>query len=1765
MQKTHKSIIAAVSLLLVSIMLISIVLGCFLLNQKVYAVNFSEGDYDAWDGITYTFDWYENPTTNEDGNVVYTISSASDLAALSILTNDLSKDEFNYITDKLTDENKHYAKETDLFENCIINVECDIDLANHDWFPISYPWTTANLSSNYDIVTPDGTTVKYVALSDVPELELVDNNISTRYWEFPESELRFRDLTQIVSPCTWLNGVTVSLQVLEYCYTSGLPTYNGDNDVTAITTGEIHLSMPTVDIPAVELHMTDYTEDAVISYGYKDITGYTETTGFMGRLNFNNHKLKGLTPSTEWTDDATERVTTYDPMGKALVGMLGEDGELLNLDLKGEYDDVVSYSAFAVAYNYGTIDNVYVQGHMRQQLITQYYPVNRDYSPNHDSEYIMSDNAGTVLPVGHCGYISAVNNGTISNCLTEGEVTQAFRSFGFIADTNNGTIINCTNNADISSTEVQTDFYTDEWSWNDSNHQVEMNDITFKYWDTDTFTDSLVDINGYYDSNTVTQEQISLWRVYGVGADTTSTGLRDLSELFQYISSMASTHLSGNAHVMGHGSKLPQWAWEVILGRNSFMNSPESFYAYDDSSDPDANVVWIPELYNTDIGESIAANHLYGVYSYTSVGGICSINNGTISDSVNTGCISTIGNTSPRTAWTAVDSTKETNRDSYSYIRPTNQYAFLCTQSSVANLAAGICVTNTGTVTNCSNNATIITRNLSTSEKTSYEVNDIDFIPWTQNGYYQNDCIVLGTTSKEIYPGGYRWWITEDNYEQYATYQIKEYRVSTNTVDPITGAAHVTLATLTGNFPNFDRNMPYPFVKPLSGNGSDYIQQITGSISVYNYGNITDSLADGKANCGITGRSFSLTGAALFISDCNAKGEFDLTNIAGFTDDTSIVDCTTEAEGAAPYAFARTALGTHSRIELNNLIDYTSSGGFNTISNADITNIRLYNTNSNGLGLADVTSNSAISNVNNYQKSQYGLSSLYNCEVEDCEIYGITDFAIGSKLEDSSVDYYNVYNSISNSVFGNTENTVISNSEFYSFDTQGVISTASNIGTFNTTNLEDVTIFTNVSDYIMFVDECNISDVLVYGNTATNDNYDYLMNFSNTTAENMLIEMYVDYTYADPFTTGVITDIPGILKAYVDTNNFTNCVIQTTDGIISYNTDTLFLDYPDSSILSDATLVYDENARASGALAFYADHGNNEDRTYNYTVATTDTVELCPEVEMGYTADYISLPAYTRHIKDTDEKSFYQIAIPLTGRGVGEVIGTINGYSTSASAEQFPKISIYGNEGDTVSLTIDAVDNYALKSLTEASSSGNTILPSEDLEGSPYKLSAYTIKDYSVQLLAEWDDTYSISIDKTLDARLKLTPSCTGAVYGERIFITPYSLDASISITGLCYYCVLTDSAGASYIDYDNPIAIDLDTYSFLMPSCDVVVSATVKTSQCDILTFKLAGTTGIIDNTAITIGLDNSVDLTSVAPDLIRISPDATIEPSTDTLLDFTQPVTYTVTAADGQQKQYTVTVIPTEDGKISEFMIVGKRADINQDTMTISVTLSQDIDLTDVTPYIVWSGTNLVSNPDSITDGTTYTVTDSQGMEHCYTLRLTLTDQATFSDIELSCEQTALQLVLNESNKTILAYYPYGTDVTDVTVTALDWYGRQSSLAVGDKINLTKVTNFIILDDAGVAHAYFIVGVETQSSACDIYQFNLYGVNGKIEGTNITVTLPSKYDITNIRPDVIGFVGYSVSDITEYHDFSSPVNYTVTAYTGDTKTYTVSVIQSD
>jgi len=199
--------------------------------------------------------------------------------------------------------------------------------------------------------------------------------------------------------------------------------------------------------------------------------------------------------------------------------------------------------------------------------------------------------------------------------------------------------------------------------------------------------------------------------------------------------------------------------------------------------------------------------------------------------------------------------------------------------------------------------------------------------------------------------------------------------------------------------------------------------------------------------------------------------------------------------------------------------------------------------------------------------------------------------------------------------------------------------------------------------------------------------------------------------------------------------------------------------------------------------------------------------------------------------------------------------------------------------------------------------------------------------------------------------------------------------------------------------DFNNPVLYTVTAEN----GNKVIYTVTVVSSDSLITAFIITPNTtnfsGIIDQVTNTITIETSgLELNnSIVPE-IEISPNATISPSLNVAQDFTQPITYTVTAQNGSQTMYTVTTNNTpysNEKKILSFQfnIGGEVFEGVIDHTTLTINIDTYKNPIDISPVLTISP-NATITPNgndfqNFSADVQYTVTAENNSENIYTVK--------------------------------------------------------------------------------------------------------------------------------------------------------------------------------
>ncbi|MDR2741634.1 MAG: DUF5018 domain-containing protein [Treponema sp.] len=155
------------------------------------------------------------------------------------------------------------------------------------------------------------------------------------------------------------------------------------------------------------------------------------------------------------------------------------------------------------------------------------------------------------------------------------------------------------------------------------------------------------------------------------------------------------------------------------------------------------------------------------------------------------------------------------------------------------------------------------------------------------------------------------------------------------------------------------------------------------------------------------------------------------------------------------------------------------------------------------------------------------------------------------------------------------------------------------------------------------------------------------------------------------------------------------------------------------------------------------------------------------------------------------------------------------------------------------------------------------------------------------------------------------------------------------------------------------------------------------------ITSFTIGSATGEISEQAIVITVPYGTDITSLSPTITFTG--SAVTPASGTAENFTNPVTYRVTAGDGSTRDYTVIVRLAEPGTkaITSFAVGSATGEISEQTIAITVPYGSDI--TSLSPTITFTGnavTPASGTAQNFTNPVTYRVTADDGSTRDYTV---------------------------------------------------------------------------------------------------------------------------------------------------------------------------------
>lgn len=544
---------------------------------------------------------------------------------------------------------------------------------------------------------------------------------------------------------------------------------------------------------------------------------------------------------------------------------------------------------------------------------------------------------------------------------------------------------------------------------------------------------------------------------------------------------------------------------------------------------------------------------------------------------------------------------------------------------------------------------------------------------------------------------------------------------------------------------------------------------------------------------------------------------------------------------------------------------------------------------------------------------------------------------------------------------------------------------------------------------------------------------------------------------------------------------------------------------------------------------------------------------------------YGSTPSKIPNLAETNVASPFAL---FAGRTDPEY--TINGYNINAAnteitpvfkVARYITVNIDGAEnatvipsalvstaGESIKLTPNYTDGYTVTDLKlngEPLTKSSFIMPDEDVvitgKAVPFEggITKYSVFGF---------DGVIDQIEHTITVKVPRMGNIANALADIEYvgdFITP-SADARVDLTNPVVYTV-TYGDGRT-IDY--------------------TVTVTQTSYSMQITDFSINGRHAKINQATRTIKLDMpyGTDLSNLTPE-ISYSAES-ISPANGVALDFRVPQLYTLSTGGMANVDYTVTV--TNEGndiaEITEYSYSGYNGVINNSKNTITLNIPQALAVDNIVPSILrFSGRSITpSKTAGITpseSNTEYQVTAQNGFTRAYNMIINRISNSTAKITKF--ELGGYDGMIDETRKEITLTVPRSLNLVNVVPDSVLYEGKSIYPSITTPQDFSDDVKYTVVA-ADNTEVEYTVKIQYLPEDAFITYFELYGFSGDIDQENktITVTVPFGFDLSNTAPTALEISdGASITpSAATYHDFTQPVDYTVTSRSGiETNTYTV------
>ncbi len=599
-----------------------------------------------------------------------------------------------------------------------------------------------------------------------------------------------------------------------------------------------------------------------------------------------------------------------------------------------------------------------------------------------------------------------------------------------------------------------------------------------------------------------------------------------------------------------------------------------------------------------------------------------------------------------------------------------------------------------------------------------------------------------------------------------------------------------------------------------------------------------------------------------------------------------------------------------------------------------------------------------------------------------------------------------------------------------------------------------------------------------------------------------------------------------------------------------------------------------------GTRVFITNGFHSSERIYYYTLNSAYDISGGMTYDDDYRYEVPSESLYDLSF-NRDGTSLFLLVGPLSDQIVELELGTpydltgsvdLGSTFSVTSEEDFPQGFIFGPNGNklyVIGSTGDEVNQYTLTDdgFVENNANDGSIDGSLDIRivddffinagGNLNSPTNYEITNLPAGLTS----SLNVSVDG-LTATLTLGGNATSNLNSDDLASLEFTFENSAFVT-------------SDAVDVENSVVSSGVGINFLA------------STETDILTFTLPEETGAstidVGNHTVDIEVVFGTDLTNLTP-TFTISDGAMVSPASNVSRDFTNSVTYTITAEDGtvQDWDVTVNIAPNTENDIETFTFgeINGAATIDDGGHTVTAEAVVGTDISSIAPTITVSENGMI-NPNSgatqdFTSTVNYTVTAEDGTPQGWNVTIT---EALAPPTDISLNSTSIDE--NTSSGTVVGTLTstdasFNDSHTYMLVAGIGDDDNGSFTTVGNELRSivsfdfeTKDTYFIRVqtDDGngGLFDKAFTISVnDVNEIPTDISLDNLSidesNPVGSVIGTFTTTDVDQGQTYTYSLVAGIGSDDNTSFDISgdqlvsnEVFDFETKTNYTVRIQTDD------------